>query len=66
MERTELMVGEGANRFRAGRLSRHRPDGGRRLVPDYRMMRRGNDLMRFVPSPTINSDLTNAAELRRE
>jgi hypothetical protein len=66
MERTELMVGEGANRLRAGRLSRHRPDGESRRVPDDRSLWKGTALMRFAPFPTINSVLSNAAELRRQ
>jgi hypothetical protein len=55
MERTKLMVGEGSNRLRAGRLSRHRPDGESRRVPDNRILWKGTDLMRFATLPTINS-----------
>jgi hypothetical protein len=51
MERTELMVGEGMNRLRAGRLSRHRPDGKIRRVQDDRMLWKWNDLMWFAPFP---------------
>jgi hypothetical protein len=63
MERTELMVG-GANRIRSGRVSRHRPDGESRLVPEYRMLWKGTALISFANFPTINSVLSNAAELR--
>jgi hypothetical protein len=54
LERTELMVGEGANRIRAGHFSRHRPDCERRRVPDDRMLWKGTTLMRFAHFPTIN------------
>jgi hypothetical protein len=63
MERTELMAGEGLNRLRAGRLSRHRPDGKCRRVPDDRMLRKWTALMLFAPFPT-NSVLSNAGEFR--
>jgi hypothetical protein len=66
MERTELMVGEGSNRLRAGRLSRHRPDGKCRRVPDDRMLLKGTALMRFAPFPTMNLFLSNAGEVRRQ
>jgi hypothetical protein len=49
------MEGEGANRIRAGRLSRHLPDGESRRLPDDRMLCKGNTLMRFAPFPTIIS-----------
>jgi hypothetical protein len=49
------MVGEGANRLRAGLLSRHRPNGGSRQVTDDRMLWKVTTLMRFAPFPTINS-----------
>jgi hypothetical protein len=64
MERTELMVGEGANRIRARRLSRHRPDCESRLLPEYRMLWKGTALIRFAHFPSINSVLSNAVELR--
>jgi hypothetical protein len=64
MERSELMVGDGANRIMLGRLSLHRPHGESRLVPDYRMLWKGTVLIRFAHFPTSNSDLSNAAELR--
>jgi hypothetical protein len=48
----------------AGRLSRHRPDGENRGVPDGRMLWKGNAQMRFASFPTINSVLSNAADLR--
>jgi hypothetical protein len=64
MERTELMAGEGVNRLRAGRISPHRPDGENRRGIDDRMLGKRNALMRFAPFPTINSVLSNAAELR--
>jgi hypothetical protein len=59
MERTELMVGEGANRIRAGSLSRHRPVGESRRVPGDRMLWKWTALMLFAPFPTINSFLYN-------
>jgi hypothetical protein len=65
MELTELMLGEETNRLRAGRLSRHLPDGEIRRVPDDRMLWKLSALMRFVPFPTNNSFLSNAGELRR-
>jgi hypothetical protein len=55
MERSELMLGEGAKRLRAGPLPHHRPDGESRQVPDDRMLRMGTALMRFAPYATINS-----------
>jgi hypothetical protein len=64
MERTELMVVEGVNRLRAGRITHHRPDVDSRRVTDYRMLGKGNAIMRFAQFPTINSDLCNAADLR--
>jgi hypothetical protein len=64
MERTDLKVAEGANRLRAGRLSRHRPDGESRRLPDDRMLWKWTNLMRFAHFPTINSVFSNAAELR--
>jgi hypothetical protein len=60
------MVVEGANRHRAGRYSRHRPDGESRRVPDERMLWKRTALMRSVHFPTINSDLSNATEPRRQ
>jgi hypothetical protein len=35
-------------------------------VPDDRMLWNGTALMLFAPFPTINSDLSNAAEPRRQ
>jgi hypothetical protein len=65
MERPELMVVEESNQLRAGRYSRHRPDGDRRRMPDDRMLWKGTPLMRCAHFPTINSFLSNAAEFRR-
>jgi hypothetical protein len=65
MERTELMVGEGANRLRTGRISRHRPDGESRRVPDDRMLWKETTIMRFATFPNINKVFCNAAEHRR-
>jgi hypothetical protein len=65
MERTELMVWEGANRLRPGRYSRHRPDGESRRVPDYRLLWKETALMRCAHFLTINTFISNAAELRR-
>jgi hypothetical protein len=47
--------------MRTGRLSGHRPDGERRRVLNDWMLWIGTALMRFVPFPTINSELSNAA-----
>jgi hypothetical protein len=66
MERTELMVGEETNRIRAGRLSRHRPDGEFRRVQVDRMLWKWNALTWFAPFPTDNSVRSNAGELRRQ
>jgi hypothetical protein len=66
MERTELMVGEGLNRPRARRLSHHRPDGESRRGTDDRMLWQGTALMQFANFPTINSFLSNVAEIRRQ
>jgi hypothetical protein len=65
MERNELIVGEGAYRLRAGRLSRHRPDGESRRMTDERMLWNGATLLLFALFPTINSALSNVAEHRR-
>jgi hypothetical protein len=64
MEQTELIVGEGVNRLRAGHISPHRPDGECRRVIDDRMLWKCNALLWFAHVPTINSVLSNAAELR--
>jgi hypothetical protein len=59
MERNDLMVWEKANRFRVGRLSRHRPEGESRRVPDDRMLWKCTALVQFALFPTINSVLSN-------
>jgi hypothetical protein len=64
MERTELLVGDGVIRLKAGRLSRPLPKGEWRRVPDYRMLWKGTALMRFAHSTTTNSFLSNGDELR--
>jgi hypothetical protein len=64
MERTDLMAGEGTDLLRAQRFSRHRPDPESRRVPDDRMLWKRTDLMRFAHLTTINSVLSNAADLR--
>jgi hypothetical protein len=64
MERTDLMAGEGANRIRAGRLSRRRPDGEFRRVCDDRILWKGTALKRFETFPTMNSVHSSAAEFR--
>jgi hypothetical protein len=64
MERTELMVEEGANRLRAGRYSCHEPAGESRRVPDDRMLWKGTAVKRCAHFHTINSVLSNAAEPR--
>jgi hypothetical protein len=65
MERTDLMAREGANRLRVFRLSRHRPNGESRRVPDNRMLWNWTALMRFAPLTNINSVLSNAGDHRR-
>jgi hypothetical protein len=64
MKRTELMVWEGVNGLRAGRISPHRPEAESCRVIEDRWLCMGNALMRFAPIPTINSVLSNAADLR--
>jgi hypothetical protein len=64
MERTDLLVGERANRLRAVRVSRHRPSRESRRVSDNRMLWKGNALMRFAHFSSTNSIRSNAAELR--
>jgi hypothetical protein len=64
IERIDLLVGQGANCIRAGRLSRHQQDGKSRRMPGDQMLWKGTALMRFAPFSTINSLLSNAAELR--
>jgi hypothetical protein len=64
MERTELIVLVGVILHRAGRLSRHRPEGESRGLSNERMLWKENTLMRFAQFRTINSVLCNAAELR--
>jgi hypothetical protein len=66
MERTELLVWEGANRLMAGSHSRHRPDGESRRVPDDRKLWKEKTVMSFAHFPTINSVFSNVAELRRQ
>jgi hypothetical protein len=64
MERTEFIVGEGVKRHRALRVSRHRPEGESRQVHDDRMLWTKTALMHFAYYTTINSVISNAAELR--
>jgi hypothetical protein len=58
------MAGEGANRLRAGRYSRNRPDGETRRVSDDRMLWKGTTLIRCAHFPTIYSVLSNSNEPR--
>jgi hypothetical protein len=58
------MVREEANRLRAGRLSRRRPDGESRRMPVDWMLGKGTALMRFAHLPPISSFSSNAGELR--
>jgi hypothetical protein len=53
MERTELMVAQGANLIRAGGFSRDRRDCQYLRLPDVRMLCKWNALMRFAPSSSI-------------
>jgi hypothetical protein len=66
MERTEMIVGDGANCLRVGCLSLHRLLGERRRLPDVRLLWQGTSLLRIAPFPTINPILSNAAELRQQ
>jgi hypothetical protein len=66
METTELMVEEGVNRHRAGRLSRHHQLGESRRVRDDWIQWKWNALVRFARFPTINPVLSIAGELRRQ
>jgi hypothetical protein len=50
--------------MRAVRASCHRPGGECRRVHEDRMLWKGTPLMRFAHFPTINSILSNGAELR--
>jgi hypothetical protein len=45
------MLGEGANRLRVERLSRHRPVGESQRLPDDRMLWKGTALMPFAHFP---------------
>jgi hypothetical protein len=63
MERTDLMDGEVANRLRAGRFTRHQPDGECRRVQDDRMLWKRKILMRFANFTNIISVLSNAPQL---
>jgi hypothetical protein len=65
LDRTELMVGNGANRIRAVHFHSIRSSGTRRLSPSGRCHERRPGLSQFVPSPAINSVLSFACELRR-
>jgi hypothetical protein len=53
MDGTELIEGEGANRLRAGRLSRHQSDGESRQLTDDRMLWKGTSLIRFANFSSI-------------
>jgi hypothetical protein len=65
-ERTELILGEGAKRLRAVRVSRHGPKSENRQLPDNRMLWKWNALMPIAPYPIKNSVLSNAGDLRRQ
>jgi hypothetical protein len=65
LERTELMVGKNANCIRAVTFYSIRSSGMRRLSPTGRWRGRRPAMSRFAPSPTINSVLYIACELRR-
>jgi hypothetical protein len=64
MTQTEQMVGEGVKQLRTGHLSRHRPDGESRRMPDDRMLYKWIALKRFAQFPTLDSVHSNAADLR--
>jgi hypothetical protein len=66
MERTDLIVWEAAKRLRAGRRSRHMPEGEIRRLPDDGMLCNWTALMRFEIFATIISIHSNAAELRMQ
>jgi hypothetical protein len=58
------MVGDGVNQLRAGRISKHRPEGESRRITDDQMLWKGNARMRFAHFPTIISVLSIAPEIR--
>jgi hypothetical protein len=64
LERTELIVGKGANRIRAVHIHSIRPSGIRLLSPTGRCRERRPALSQFVPSPIIISVGSIACELR--
>jgi hypothetical protein len=59
------MVGKGANRIRAVTFHSIQSSGFRRLSPSGWRRELRPALSRFAPSPTIKSDRSIAAELRR-
>jgi hypothetical protein len=65
MERIELMVGKFANRIRAFPFHRTRLPGARSHSLFGRWREMPTALRRFTPSPTINSVLSVAGDLRR-
>jgi hypothetical protein len=64
LEKTELMVGNCANRIRVVPFHSVRLSGTHRLSFSGRWRERSPALIQFPPSPTINSVLSNAGELR--
>jgi hypothetical protein len=63
--RIELIVGKSANRIRAFNFHSIRLSGIRRLSPLGRWRETRTELRLFAPSPTINSVVYFACELRR-
>jgi hypothetical protein len=64
LDRTVLMVGNGAKRIRAFHIHSIRSSGTRRLSPSGRWLEWRFALIRFVPSTNINTVDFIASELR--
>jgi hypothetical protein len=64
LEETELMVGQGTKRLRAVPIHSNQASCTRRISPSGRWCETRPALVRVAPSPTINSDLSIAVELR--
>jgi hypothetical protein len=65
LERSEFIVGNGANRVRALPIHRIRSSVTRTHLPSGRWRERRHALIQFAHSPNISSDFSIACELRR-
>jgi hypothetical protein len=65
LDKTELMVENGANRIRVTHIYSIRSSGNRRFSPSARWRERRRALGRFARSPSINSVRSIAGEVRR-